>query len=222
MAEEVKKPTKKADVVPKTELSSSEDKATRRFIGIMISVIVITVLVGGSGLYWLVNRYIYQTNKNKAQDQTIVLLQQKKVNLEQLRPNYEKITTKGSSGKSDADLILNAMPVDEGFRELIAMLERMGQESGVRLISIDKAASSSGSAAISSGAKSYDVTVNMEGPFSKILDFLRKTEKSSRVLDFVSMNTSSSPTGAGANATATFRAYYQAPADIKPTERELQ
>jgi Tfp pilus assembly protein PilO len=215
-------PAKKANVVPKTEVSMSEDKATRRFIAIMISVIVVTVLVGGAVLYWLIGKYVFQTNKNKAQDQTIYLLQQKQTNLQQLKPNYDAITAKGASGKSDADLILNAMPVDEGFRELIAQLERMGQESGVRVSTISKATTSSTGSTSSSVTKSYDVTVNMEGDFPKILEFLRKTEKSSRVLDFVSMNTSKASTGSGSTATATFRAYYQGPADIKPTEKELQ
>lgn len=222
MPDNQNQPVKKADVVPKTEVSQVEDKATRRFVAIMIAIIVVTVLAGGGVLYWLIGKFVYQSNKNKAQDETIYLLEQKKTNIEKLRPNYEKITAKGANGKSDADLILNAMPVDEGFRELIAQLERMGQESGIKVTSITKATAASGATAQSSVTSSYDVSVSLQGQSSKILEFLRKTEKSSRVLDFVSMDTSSAQGNEEPTATATFRAYYQGPANIKPTEKELK
>jgi Tfp pilus assembly protein PilO len=214
------KPVKKENVVPATEISAAEDKQARRFIIIAITIIVITVIAGGALLYWLIGKYVYQSNKNKAQDQTIALLQQKQTNIQQLRPNYEKITAKGPNGRSDADLILNAMPVDEGFRELIAMIERMGLESGVKISSISKAEASSASGTVA--GKSYDVTVNMEGFPEKILEFLNKTEKSSRVMDFVSMNTNNPGSGGQSTAVGTFRVYYQGPADIKSTEKELR
>lgn len=222
MPDNQNQPVKKADVVPKTEVSQGEDKATRRFVAIMITIIVVTVLAGGGVLYWLIGKFVYQSNKNKAQDETIYLLEQKKINIDKLRPNYEKITAKGANGKSDADFILNAMPVDEGFRELIAQLERMGQESGIKVTSITKATAASGTTAQSSITSSYDVSVSLQGQSSKILEFLRKTEKSSRVLDFVSMDTSSAQGNEEPTATATFRAYYQGPANIKPTEKELK
>ncbi len=217
-----KQPVKKTAEVPNTELSATEDKATRRFIIIAVAIIAVTVIVGGGLLYWLIGKFIYQTNKNKAQDQTISLLEQKKTNLELLKPNYDKIIAKGANGKSDADLILNAEPSDEGFRELIAMIERMGQESAIKVSSIAKATTTSGTSTSTGSSKSYDVTLSMDGPLSNVLTFLKKTENSSRIMDFVSMDTSKSSTGAGSTTTATFRVYYTSPADIKPTQKELQ
>lgn len=206
--------------VPKTDVSQHDDKSTRRFIFWMVALIFLIILVGGGVLYWLIGQYINQSNKNKSQDITIGLLEKKKKDIELLKPNYEKITTKGTDGRSDADLILSAMPTDQGYNELIAMLERMGVESGVKISTISKGGE--GESAKAPSPSSYQATVSMEGEFSNILDFLRKTENSSRVLDFVSMNISGSTRSGKVSSTSTFKAYYQTPADISPTTKELQ
>jgi len=213
------KSKKKIDV-PKTDVSLHDDKSTRRFVFWMIVLMVLILIAGGAVLYWQIGEYVKQSNKNKSQDITIGLLEKKKKDIELLKPNYDKLITKDSNGKSDADLILSAMPRDLGYSELIAMLEKMGAESGVKISTISK--SGEGQQVAAPNPSSYETTVSMEGEFSNIQEFLLKTENSARVLDFVSMNLSGSTKSGRVTSSTTLKAYYQTPADISPTEQELK
>jgi Tfp pilus assembly protein PilO len=218
-AQPLQKKPKKAVSVPDTDISLGEDKSTRNFVLAMVGLTVLIIIVGGGVLYWLIGRYVYQTNQNKAQDKSIDLLEKKKVDIAALRPNYDAINVPAQNGKSDADLILNAMPTDEGFKELIAMIEKMGQESGVKIPTVSKGGTASAVAPTASGDQSYSIAVNIEGTLPKILDFIRKTESSSRVMDFVNLTVS----GTGnLTASANFKVYWRAPANIEPTQEELK
>lgn len=211
---------KKKPSVPKTDVSLHDDKSTRRFVFWMVALMVVIVLAGGAVLYWLIGEYVHQSNKNKSQDITIGLLEKKKKDLELLKPNYAKVIAGSGEGRSEADLILSAMPNDLGYSELIAMLENMGAESGIKISTISK--SGEAKVAEAPSPSSYETTVNMEGEFSKILDFIRKTENSARVLDFVSMDLAGSTKSGSVTSSSTFRAYYQTPANISPTEEDLK
>lgn len=68
---------KKPLVIPKTDVSQDNDKSTRRFVYYMIALIALIVIAGGVLVYWLAGNFVTQTNKNKAQDKTIALLEQK-------------------------------------------------------------------------------------------------------------------------------------------------
>lgn len=212
--------TKKAMKVPKTDISQNDDKSTRRFVFYMIAVIVLLVIAGGYLIYWLGKAYVLQSNKNKAQDKTIGLLEQKKQDLIELKPNYDKIIAKGANGKSDADLIYIAMPEDEGYKQLIAMIERMGQEAGVVIPGVNK--SSGAASAGSAGPVPYNISISMTGTFAQVMDFIKKTENSSRVMDFTTLTFSGSSKGGPVSASASFTVYWQGPASIAPTEKELE
>lgn len=202
--------------IPATDTSMEENASTNKFVLAMVGIIVLSVIVGGVALYYLIGQYVKQSNKNKAQDITIGLMEKKQTNIDALKPNYATITTPGANGKSDADLILIAMPVNEAYDSLIAMLENMAQQSGVGLQSIAKAVDSTGT------ANSYNVSLSMTGNFNQILDFLSKTENSARVFDFVSMSIGGA-TRSSSNVTvsATFKTYFNPPASIAPKEVPL-
>jgi Tfp pilus assembly protein PilO len=210
--------SKKALKVPKTDISQNDDKSTRRFVFYMIVLIVLLVGAGGYLIYWLGKAYVLQSNKNKAQDKTIGLLEQKNQDLIELEPNYEKITAKGANGKSDADLINIAMPEDEGYKQLIAMIERMGQEAGVVIPGVNK----SSATAAGVGPVPYSISISMTGTFAQVMDFIKKTENSSRVMDFTTLTFSGSSKGGPVSASASFTVYWQGPASIAPTEKELE
>lgn len=214
---------KKPLVVPKTDVSQDDDKSTRRFVFYMVALIILIIIIGGGVLYWLVGDYIKQTNKNKAQDKTIELLEQKKKDLVQLKPNYDKIIVPGADGRSQADLILNAVPDTEGYKEIIAMVERMGRESGVLIPSVTKSATPTpgGTTTQASTTSSYQIAVNIGGTFTQLLDFITKTEKSSRVMNFVTLSISGSTKSGVIASSATFMVYYQLPANINSTEAHL-
>ncbi len=214
---------KKQLVVPKTDVSQDDDKSTRHFVFYMVALIILIITMGGGVLYWLVGNYIEQTNKNKAQDLTINLLEQKKKDLVELKPNYDKIIAPGADGRSQADLILNAVPDTEGYKEIIAMVERMGRESGVLIPSVTKSASLAPSSTTTqtSTANSYQIAVNIGGSFIQIQDFITKTEQSSRVMNFVTLSINGSTKSGVVAASATFMVYYQLPANIASTEADL-
>lgn len=217
----MKKPNKQP--VPKTDVSESEDKSTKRFVFWMVFITVVVIIVGGAAIYWLVSKYIEQSNKNKSQDITIGLLEEKKKDLVELKPNYEKINQPGENGKSDADLILNAMPETQAYDALIAMIERMAGESGGKVTSISSTESAEGiEEGGNTGQQSYNVVVDFEGSYDQTLDFLEKTEKASRVMDFVSMSLGGPVGAANISPNMTFKVYYQGPADISPKEEQLQ
>jgi hypothetical protein len=218
---------KKSPAVPQTDTSLGDDKSTRNFVYAMIAVTVLMLIVGGAALYWLIGRYVYQTNQNKAQDETIRLLEQKKQDIASLKPNYDAIKAPGANGKSEADLILNAMPTDEGFRQFVGMIENMAQKANVRVSNLSKPGAAAGATAglnaaipLPAGVQSSQVSVPIEGSYNNVIAFLKETENSSRVMDFVSMNIGD--ISGNISVSPTFRIYWQSPANINPTQKELQ
>ncbi|MSR89611.1 hypothetical protein EXS53_01630 [Patescibacteria group bacterium] len=221
------KPTspKKALVVPKTDVSQDDDKSTRRFVYYMIALIVLIIIAGGALIYWLAGNFVTQTNKNKAQDKTIGLLEQKKRDLAELQPNYDKITAPGPNGKSQSASILSAQPENEAYKDLIAMVERMGQDSGVKIPSISKgsaAATTTTTTDPTSAVIPYQISVSINGTFAQVEDFIKKTENSARVMDFVTLSIGGSTKSGPVTTSATFTVYYQPPADISSTQKELE
>jgi len=226
MPEPTKQPTtnKKSPSIPQTDVSLGDDKSTRNFVYAMIGLTLIMLIAGGSLLYWLIGGYVYQSNKNKAQDETISLLEKKKQDLAQLKPNYEAVKAVGSNNKSEADLILNAMPTDEGFRQFIGMIENMSQKANVKVSSLTKpssaAAALNSGVALPAGVQSSQVSIPIEGSYDNVIAFLKETENSSRVMDFVSMSIGN--ISGNLSVTPTFNIYWQAPANIESTQKELQ
>jgi len=217
-------PAKKPLVVPKTDVSQDNDKSTRRFVYYMIALIALIAIAGGVLVYWLAGNFVTQTNKNKAQDKTIGLLEQKKLDLIELMPNYDAIVAPTANGRSQKDVILSALPDNDGYKELIAMIEKMGQQSGVLIPSVSRAATAGSTAATqqAGAALPYQVSVSINGTFAQVQDFIKKTENSARVMDFVTLNITGSTKSGPVTASATFTVYYQLPANINPTEKGLE
>jgi len=216
---------KKSAPVPQTDASLGDDKATRNFVFAMIAATIVIVIAGGIVLYWLIGNYIKQSNKNKAQDQTITLLEKKKQDIAALKPNYDAIKAPGANGKSQADSILNAMPIDEGFRQFVGMIENMSQKANVKVASLSKpSAPAAGTAttgtALASGVQSSQVSIPVEGSYDNVIAFLKETENSSRVMDFVSMSISNIK--GNVSVSPTFKIYWQAAANIEPTTEDLK
>ncbi len=213
--------------VPKTDKSQADNKELQKYMLISGIIIASIVIVGGVLIYWLASKYTYQSNLNKAQDQLINSLTQKQKDLQALKPNLAAITAVGANGISDAELILRAVPTTQNFEGLIAILERMGAESGVKVTNISQ---SNSTGAISSSANSvtntnaqgsgsqatpFVFTVNVEGSYPSIIEFLKKTEKSARVINFNNMSINGNTGNITANLTMT--TFYKPPANINST-----
>lgn len=222
MADKTPKTKSKPEkVVLHTESSEKEELKTRNYIIILVVVMVLIVLAGGFLTYYLATRYSHEANKLKAQDEQIVLLEKKQKDLEALKPNYEAIVAPGPNGVSDAQLILNALPITTDFKGLIAMLEKMGQQSGVKIINASQSTQGSTETKSSGNAQTLGFSVEVEGSYQGLIDFLKKTEQSSRVINFSSMALTSNE-GQPIQANLTMNTYWQPPADISPTTRPLQ
>jgi len=211
--------------VPKTEVSKATDVATRNYLIISGVVVLLIALLGIFSIYWLGGKYVYQSNLNKAQDQLISSLVKKQKDLQALKPNFDAINAKGANGISDAELILRAVPTTQDYESLIAILEQMGKESGVKVTNITQQATSQASQAQSNtqansavqtaGATSFVFTTNVEGSYNSILDFLKKTENSARVINFNSMDINGNTGNITANLTMT--TYFKPDANIEST-----
>ncbi|MBI2798143.1 hypothetical protein HYX70_02445 [Candidatus Saccharibacteria bacterium] len=228
------KPAKKAPIqTPKTDTSLAEKKTNQRFMIWMGLLIGAIVLVGGYLIYRLGSAYVTQANKIKAQDMLISALDQKQKNLNELKPNYATIIAKGSNGVSDSDLILRALPTDNNYQGLIAMTEKMAQESGVKVTSVSQGGETGNASgtdttnaptadqpASGSSPQPFTFTVGLEGTYQGILEFLSKTQQASRVMNFSSM-TITGGTGNTIQANITMQTYMQPAANIEPTTRPL-
>ncbi len=216
---------KKSIEVPKTEVSKAADVSTRNYLIISGIIVFLIVLVGIVSIYWLGGRYVQQSNLNKAQDQLLTSLIQKQKDLQALKPNFDAINAKGANGISDAELILRAVPTTQDYESLIAILEQMGKESGVKVTNITQQNSTQSSGPQAStptnsevktgGATPFAFTVNVEGSYAAILEFLKKTENSARVINFDSMDINGNTGNIEANLTMT--TYFKPDANIEST-----
>ena len=104
------------------------------------------------------------------------------------------------------------------------MIEKMGQQSGVLIPSVSRSGAASAAAAADQtvAALPYQVSISIGGTYAQVQDFIKKTENSARVMDFVTLNIAGSTKSGPVTASATFTVYYQLPANINPTEKGLE
>lgn len=218
---------KKTVEVPKTEISQAQDKSARNYIILMFVIIGVIVVVGGYIIYRLATQFTYISNLNRAQDMLISALNTKQQNLTSLEPNYAAITAKDANGISTASRILSAMPITQAYDNLIATMEAIGQQSGVKVTSVsldDKSATANTGSNSSNNTQSgipFTFTVNVEGSYSSIITFLQKTQQSARVINFNSMTVTGS-NGGDLTASITMTTFYQPEANIESTFENLK
>jgi len=221
------KPSKKVEV-PRTEVSLAQDTSNKNYLIVVGLIVGAIVLVGGYIIYRLAGQYVYQSNLNKAQDQLINSLVTKQNKFQELKTNYDAIKSPGANGVSEATFILKAVPTTKDYENLIAILEKIGQDSGVKVTNVSQGgaagetAAIDGTAADASGnsATAFPFTVNVEGSYAAILDFLKKTEKSARVINFNSMSLNGNTGNITTNLTMT--TYFKPDANIESTTVPLK
>lgn len=217
-------PKKKLEV-PKTEISQNQDKSARNHIILMCVIIGLIVVVGGYIIYRLAAQFTYISNVNRAQDMLISALNTKEKNLAELQPKYNAIIAKAANGISQADIILSAMPATQAYDNLIATLEAIGQQSGVKVTSVTLSDQSTTVApettSSQTGGVPFAFTVNVEGNYGAVITFLQKTQQSARVINFNSMTVTGS-NGGDLSASITMTTYYQPEANIDSTFEALK
>lgn len=235
----MKKEEPKATIqLPQTEVSQQQSASTRKYIFIMVGVMTAVILVGGFVNYRLFKNYVRKSNEIKAQDSLIRKLKDKQQALVLLQPNYDKIIGPGPNGISDKTLVLRALPVDAEFKTLITIIEKIGQESGVKFGTITNTSSgatpisttaaaptttttSGGSTSATSATKQlFGFSVNIEAPYDRIIQFLKLTESSTRVINFKSISLSGS--AVDTQAIIELETFYQAEANLAPKQEPLK
>jgi len=216
-------------VVPNTEVSLAQSTSTRKYLTIVGAICAVVIIAGGYTGYRLASSYAKQSNQNKAQDQLVASLETKQKNLKELKPNYDAITNAPAGGRADSILILNALPITQDYENLIAVLEKIGKDSGVKLSTVSQSgavaatapvAAEPGAVEVATGPSPFGFTVNIEGTYNAVLDFLKKTENSSRVINFNSMTLGG--TSPAITASLTMTTYFQTSANISSTEVPLK
>ena len=159
------KQTKKVDT-PRTEVSLAQAQTAKHFYLITSLILAAIIIGGGYASYRLFTNYIHKSNEIKAQDKLVSSLDQKIKDLDALKAPYAEIAdTKGGAG-SDADIILRALPTDQDFKGLIAMLENIANVSGVTMSSVTRTASDGTSSASSSSSTSSSSSSSSSGSSS--------------------------------------------------------
>jgi len=108
------------------------------------------------------------------------------------------------------------------------MIENMAQKANVKVSSLSKPGATASGTSTTAGStqttpaevQSSQVNIPIEGTYQNIIAFLKETENSSRVMDFVSMSIGS--TTGTISVSPSFKIYWQNPANIAPTTKELQ
>ncbi|MDP4038612.1 MAG: type 4a pilus biogenesis protein PilO [bacterium] len=222
-----KKETKKTNKleVPETELSKSEAKKTRNYLIIMIVLAILTILVGGYFIWRYVQKNIKVGREIKATDITIAKYKQKLSDLEDLKPNYDKVTATSSGQVSDADRIKRALPLNTDVKNLLGMMQNIGQQSGVSVLSITPQDSGNIPAQQAAGGKpaqpqQLTYTTTITGSYPQIIQFLKNVEKSARVMNVNSMDISGN--NENLRVQLTMVTYYQGEANLESTKEPLK
>lgn len=219
-----KKITKPKLEVPETEISKVEAKKTRNYLIIMVVIAILVVIIGGYFIYQMVQTNIKLGREIKSQDITIGKYNQVLDNLKELKPNYEKIKQTSTGGISDADRILRALPITSDVKNLLGMMQNIGKQSGVEVLSITPQESSSIPSEAPAGKQAEPqqliYTTTITGSYPQIIQFLKNTEKSARVMNVRSMDISGD--NEKLRVQLTMITYYQAQANINSTKEPLK
>jgi Tfp pilus assembly protein PilO len=223
--DKLKKDKKSKLETPETEISKTEAKKTKNYLIIMIVIAILVVLVGGYFIYQMVQKNIKIGREIKSQDITIGKYKQVLSNLDALKPNYEKMTQPSTGGVSDADRIMRALPLTTDVKNLLGMMQNIGKQSSVSVQSITPQDSGNSEAPSSPAGKPAQAqqlvyTTTVTGSYPQIIQFLKNTEKSARVMNVQSMDISGN--NDSLRVQLTMVTYYQGPANINSTMEPLK
>lgn len=118
------------------------------------------------------------------------------------------------------DTITTALPTNPALPQLWAMLENIGNTSGVVVNSVSSTTTSDADAPAGSALQQLPVTVSAQGSYDAIQSFLKNIELSTRPLRVT--NVALSGTNNSIQATLTITTYYQGAADLKVGSEVVQ
>lgn len=200
-----KKPTTKKAFA--SNLSTSNLIAGAILVGIMS--IVIGILIGRLLLDNMMLNARVIGKKSAANKQITTNYN----NLKQLQGEYNGLG-------SLRDTIATALPTKPSLPQLWAMMENIGNSSGVGISPVSSASPSDAEAPAGGGVQQLPITVSAQGSYTAIQSFLANMELSSRPLRVT--NVAISGTNNQIQATMTVTTYYQGAADLKVGSETVQ
>lgn len=144
-------------------------------------------------------------------------LKKKIGSLRELKSNWDEL------GETDRAKILVAMPTDSDGPHLLAVLEAVGAQNGVQVMTVlpgetavrpDGSTQSSAPTSEETGpAQSVPVAVSVRGSYGSVLNFLKGLEQAPRLMDVKGVTFSG--LGNPLQATVSLKAYYQPAQEVK-------
>lgn len=143
-------------------------------------------------------------------------LKKKIGDLRELKSNWDEL------GETDRAKILVAMPTDSDGPHLLAVLEAVGAQNGVQVMTVlpgetavapDGSTQSSVSTETTGPAPSVPVAVTVRGSYGSVLNFLKGVEQAPRLMDVTGVTFSG--LGDPLQATVSLKAYYQPAPEVK-------
>jgi len=134
-------------------------------------------------------------------------------NLKKLQGDYNGLG-------SQRDTITTALPTKPSLPQLWAMMENIGNTSGVGISSVSSNVTSDAEALAGSEVQQLPITVSAEGSYAAIQSFLANMELSTRPLRVT--NIALSGTNNQVQATLTVTTYYQGAADLNVGSEAVQ
>ena len=132
---------------------------------------------------------------------------------------------------SKQQLIADALPNDPDFPQAVALMDSIAAASGVQLKSIAPTAATQGNAptagstsaastAASSSATPYGISVEVEGPYTQIVNYFQNLELSARPMKVLSSAFQGS--SSDLQATIEIQTYYQPQADVSDKTKAVK
>lgn len=141
----------------------------------------------------------------------------------QINANYDAL--KGLQGEYNAlgamrETVATALPNKPDLPQLWAMMENIGNASGVATTSVNSVSTSDSVAAAGGPVQSLPISVAVQGTYPAIQSYLQNLEASTRPLRVTNITLSGTNNSIQANLTIT--TYYQGPADLSVGSEALQ
>jgi Tfp pilus assembly protein PilO len=141
----------------------------------------------------------------------------------QINANYENLRSLQSQYSelgATRETITTALPTKPSLPQLWAMMENIGNSSGVSTSSVNTVATSDAEASAGSTVQQLPITVSVQGSYAAVQDYLKNIERSTRPLRVT--NVTLSGTNNTTQANLTIITYYQGAANLNVDSEVVQ
>lgn len=190
---------------------SKKELSANNFAALVAVGVAVIIVIAGLALNFLIREIILNSKVALAKQAAVHDLDEKIANAPKLIEAYNQLGSR-------KDLIAHGLPNTADFPETVSIIESIAGASGVKTRSVSprttavSSASAASAAATSGSAKPTQFTLTVDGPYAKIMDFIKNLEKSARPMRVTSIDFKGS--GASVSADLEMTTYYQDAVDV--------